>query len=85
MKYKNEIPGNGRIERPKLLEKMLEISRVLSSDFDFVRVDLYDVDGKIYFGELTFTPAACTFPYLNEDFLLQEGKKLKININGSEK
>lgn len=42
---------------PKKLEKMIEISKVLSKDFIYVRVDLYEIDGKIYFGELTFTPA----------------------------
>ena len=34
---------------------MIEIAKKLSSDFDYVRVDLYEVEGKIYFGELTFT------------------------------
>lgn len=42
---------------PKKLEKMIEISKVLSKDFIYVRVDLYEIDGEIYFGELTFTPA----------------------------
>lgn len=41
-------------EKPVLWERMVEISRVLSADFPHVRVDLYEVDGKIYFGELTF-------------------------------
>lgn len=45
-----------RIERPQNLDKMIEIARVLSEDFLFVRVDLYNVDGKIYFGELTPVP-----------------------------
>ena len=34
---------------------MIEIARVLCFGFDHVRVDLYNVDGKIYFGEMTFT------------------------------
>lgn len=34
---------------------MLELAEVLSQDFSHVRVDLYNVDGKIYFGEMTFT------------------------------
>jgi len=42
--------------KPKLLNEMIEIAKVLSSDFEFVRVDLYEYKGKIYFGELTFTP-----------------------------
>lgn len=41
--------------KPKNLSKMIEISKKLSKDFDYVRVDLYEVRGKIYFGELTFT------------------------------
>ncbi len=37
---------------------MIDIATNLSKDFSFVRVDLYNIDGRIYFGELTFTPAA---------------------------
>ena len=45
-------------EKPKELERMLEAARSLSAPFPFVRCDFYVVDEKIYFGELTFTPAA---------------------------
>lgn len=41
---------------PKNFSEMLRIAKVLSEDFPFVRVDLYNVEGKIYFGELTFYP-----------------------------
>lgn len=40
--------------KPKNLKKMLQIVKKLSEDFSYVRVDLYNVEGKIYFGELTF-------------------------------
>lgn len=66
------------IPKPKLLDEMIYISKKLASGFDFVRVDLYEVGGKIWFGELTFTPAACVFPYFTQDFLNSEGKKLII-------
>lgn len=42
--------------QPVNLDEMLQIAHELSKDFPFVRVDLYNVDGKIYFGELTFYP-----------------------------
>lgn len=42
--------------KPQNFDKMLDIARKLSKDFPFVRVDLYNVEGKIYFGELTFYP-----------------------------
>ena len=48
--------------RPGNLDELLSVARALASDFDFVRVDLYDVNGTIYFGELTFTPGAGLFP-----------------------
>ena len=43
-----------KISKPENFDRMLEISKILSSDFPFVRVDLYNVKGVIYFGELTF-------------------------------
>ena len=42
---------------PEHYEEMVEIAKVLSKDFLFVRVDLYEFEDKVYFGELTFTPA----------------------------
>ena len=45
------------VERPNQLEKMNELSRKLSKDFPFVRVDFYNINGRVYFSELTFTPA----------------------------
>ena len=47
-----------KISKPALYEKMIEISEILAKDFDFVRVDLYEVNNKIFFGELTFCPGS---------------------------
>ena len=47
---------------PKNYNRMLEIVRTLSEDFIYVRVDLYNIDGIIKFGEMTFTPASGTDP-----------------------
>ena len=46
------------IEKPKNLKLMIELSRKLSKDLPFVRVDFYEINGKVYFGELTFYPAS---------------------------
>lgn len=43
-------------EKPASYERMLEIARALGKDFTFARVDLYDVDGHVYFGEITHNP-----------------------------
>lgn len=50
-------PENFTLPKPEAMDKMFEIASVLSKGAPFVRVDLYNVNGKIYFGELTYTPA----------------------------
>lgn len=42
------------LEKPKNFNKMIDIAKTLSEDFPHVRVDLYNIDGQIFFGELTF-------------------------------
>lgn len=46
------------VKKPDKIEEAFEIAETLSKPFPFVRVDLYIVGDKIYFGELTFTPSA---------------------------
>ena len=48
--YQNEVP------KPENFEEMLDISKKLAKGFPFVRVDLYNIAGKVLFGELTFYP-----------------------------
>lgn len=43
--------------RPKSFSKMIDISKKIAKDFPFVRVDFYDIKGKLMIGELTFVPA----------------------------
>ena len=45
-------------KKPKNYDLMLKIASKISQGFPFIRVDLYNINGKIYFGELTFAPAA---------------------------
>jgi len=56
----NPMAGNGSIpvDRPEHLEEMIEVCKKLSKDIPFVRVDLYVIDNKEYFGELTLYPAS---------------------------
>lgn len=55
-----------RYVAPSDFEEMVEVARALSREFDFVRVDLYSARGRVYFGELTCTPAAGLVPVANE-------------------
>jgi hypothetical protein len=47
---------DGPVPEPPNLQLMLQIAETLGADLDFVRVDLYDVGNRIYFGEMTSTP-----------------------------
>ncbi len=49
---------NKKIEIPSNIYKMIELAERLSKDIPFVRVDFYNVNGQILFGEMTFYPAA---------------------------
>ena len=46
-----------RTSKPACFDEMLDASEILSKPFPFVRCDFYVVNGQLYFGELTFTPA----------------------------
>lgn len=66
------------IPKPKSLEKMIEIARKLSEDFIFARIDLYNINGKIYFGEITLSPNSGFDPDIKYETDLMFGQKLKI-------
>ena len=54
----NYPPYADDFEKPRKLPQMLEIAKFLSKDFYYVRVDLYVINDKIYFGEMTFYPGS---------------------------
>lgn len=63
---------------PNNIKEMINIAEKISTNFNFVRVDLYNVEGKIYFGELTFTPAAGINPFKPLEKDLEIAKKIDI-------
>ena len=69
------------IKKPENLSEMIDIAEKLSSEFPFVRVDLYSIYGKIIFGELTFYPWSgyVQFEPDEYDFILGKNFKLKNN------
>ena len=66
------------IPKPKNFAKMVEIAEKLSKGFPEVRVDLYNIDGKIYFGELTFTSQGGLMDYFTTEFNKELGMKFDI-------
>lgn len=85
----NELPyklypheqKHGEILKPLNYDLMIDYAKRLSSDFPFVRVDLYNVNGKIYISELTFFPTGgfMKLEPKGTDFIW--GEWLDINTN----
>ena len=73
--YKN---SSKQISKPNNFSEMIEISKKLSKEFKFIRVDLYDCDGAIYFGELTFFPGGGFEPIYPTSFDFKLGDMLTI-------
>lgn len=69
-----EYPIGHYIKPPKNLERMIEIAEKLAYKLDFVRVDLYDHQGSIYFGEMTHYPGNGMEKFTPQSFDFELGK-----------
>ena len=70
--------GGGVVPRPKCLNRMIDIASILSEGFPQVRVDLYEIDGKVYFGEMTFTSNGGYNNFYTQDFLNELGDNVLL-------
>lgn len=75
---------NKEIKLPESIPLMKELAEKLSKDIPFLRCDFYDVNGQVYFGELTFYPASGfgKFIYEGNDELLGSWLKLPETVGG---
>lgn len=74
-----DLNNSEEIYKPKQIDKMFKIAEQLSKDIKFVRVDLYYINEKIYFGEMTFYPLAGFDTAYDEKTDLILGKDIKID------
>lgn len=57
--YTRNFPNSGKKQpKPKNFDKMVAFANILAKDLAFIRIDFYEVDEKLYFGEITFYPAS---------------------------
>ena len=68
------------IEKPHNLDKMIEFSKKLSLNIPFLRVDFYEINGNLYFGELTFYPAGGFSKFEPEEWDLKLGNLIDLNL-----
>ena len=67
-----------KINKPKNLKLMLKYAKMLSQEFVFVRVDLYEFNNTVYLGELTFTPTNGFVYWKNRQQSIKVGKMMDI-------
>lgn len=80
MPFGKELPHNPNLDVPcpRMFSEMKKIARDLCKPFQYVRVDLYQVGGKVYFGELTFFPAGGAPDFIPAEYDEVVGKMWRL-------
>lgn len=82
MPFERHYPSSDKvIEKPKCLQKMIDLSEKLSQGISFVRMDWYEINGKIYFGEYTFYPGSGYEEFTPEEWDYKLGQYLHLPLN----
>lgn len=76
--FTSEYRKGKLLPKPDNFEEMLEVVRKLSTGFPVLRVDLYNINGRIYFGELTFTSQGGMMDFYTSEFLFRMGNEVKL-------
>ena len=74
-----DVPRH-RLPKPTGYERLLEVAAILSKGHPQMRVDLYDIDGRIYFGECTMTAQGGYMDYFSDAFLTELGRQCHLPI-----
>lgn len=77
--HNKSLPSKNGVLKPKLLDEMIKISKKISKNTHFLRVDFYYINGKIYLSELTFYPGAGFSKFYPEKYDYNLGSLIKIN------
>ena len=78
LKLVQHYPNAGEVRKPVCFEQMIDTARILSRGLRHVRVDFYEVDGRMYFGEMTFFHFSGFMPFEPEEWDRTFGDWLKV-------
>jgi len=82
MPFERRYPSSTKqIEKPSNYEEMIKLAEILSKDIPFVRVDFYNINGNIYFGEMTFFPGSGTEEFTPVEYDAKLGSLIKLPEN----
>lgn len=79
IKLTDDFSVASTMPKPNNYDKMISIAERLSKDFPVVRVDLYNLDGQMFFGEMTFTSLGGMMDYYTPEFLRMCGDKIDLS------
>ena len=65
--------------KPQKFDEMVEYAKKLSEGIDFVRADFYEINGTVYFSELTFFPCGGFMPFKNMEHDIEIGEMLHLS------
>lgn len=71
-------PQRQMVPAPKQLKRMIQMAEECSKEFPYVRFDMYEIDGKIVFGEMTFTPHGNVMNYYTDEYLVRTKELLHV-------
>ncbi len=74
----NIAPYKGEYPKPGNFEQMRNIAETLSKNIPYVRIDLYDINGGVHFGEITFFPASGFNPFVPDKWDLIWGDMIDL-------
>ena len=78
--FERHYPNSKKIiPKPLNYQKMIELSEILAKDIPFVRVDWYEINNKLYFGELTFFPGNGYEEFTPDEWDFKLGKMLDLH------
>lgn len=78
--FERHYPSSkSNIEKPKKLKEMIELSRRMAKKFKFIRLDWYEVNNRLYFGEYTFYPGSGFEEFTPNEVDKEIGDLLELN------
>lgn len=75
----DETPLTRNIEKPENFDEMVKVAEKIASRFPEARIDLYNADGKILFGEITFFDGSGYMKFSDDTFDFEMGKKFQLS------
>lgn len=81
---KSTVPSSENVPRPSYLGEMITFSEKIAKDYPYCRVDWYEINNKLYFGEITFHTDGGNVPILPSEWDFKFGQMVELNNKSSD-